>query len=76
MVRGKDSHQDAGFQIEICFEHRSISRQRYRLNLGSEDEWDHIDPRSQQVGIVMMPSQQQLLLGSLLCCLRNVPLPL
>lgn len=51
MVRSHDSQQDVGFQIEICFEHRSISRQRYRLKLGSEDEWDHIDPEIQQVGI-------------------------
>ena len=49
MVRAKDNHQDASFQIEICFENRSISKQRYRLKLGSEDEWDHIDPNSQQV---------------------------
>ena len=51
MVRSHDSHQDVGFQIEICFEHRIVSRQRYRLKLGSEDEWDCIESESQQVGM-------------------------
>ena len=51
MERSHDSHQDVGFQIETCFEHRSVSRQRYRLKLASEDEWDCIESESQQVGM-------------------------